>query len=196
MPLDLVDDPFVPTMHVAAHVGVGAALLTAPGQVEHTGAGPYVDLEVARRMSPPVSLSVHGSYFTSGDDGGDADFGYSTTWSRDRIVDVAARATYHVYDEADGPFFGAGFGYEAVRATGVDACMMPDSPPCIDPNGKSSVSFYEPFNQWSHGILVEVYAGITLPKIEVASIRFLATLTHSTAAGAPYTARAAVGVEF
>jgi len=41
-----------------------------------------------------------------------------------------------------------------------------------------------------------VHAGITLPKLEVASIQFVVMLTHSTADGAPYTARAVAGVAF
>jgi hypothetical protein len=197
MPLDLVDDPFVPYMQVAVHAGVGAALLrSTPGDIQRSGTGPYIELELSRRMSTPVTFALYASYLTTGDEGQDADFGYSTTWSRDRIVDVAARARYHPYDGEVGPFVGGGVGYEGVRASGVDACVNPTTPPCIDANGQRSNGYYEPFNAWSHGFVVEVDAGVTMPKMDVLSIQALAILTHGTADGAPYTARLAIGVAF
>src|SRR2546421_4027450 len=86
--------PFVPRWTFAARAGVTALVLET--HIEGGGFGPYFELAGGRWISPIASIELFASYQTVADGTMDGDFGYTYTQTRERIVDVAARASYHV----------------------------------------------------------------------------------------------------
>ncbi len=185
-----IEPPFVPHMEAAARAGLGWGLIPG-GIADRSGSGPYFDLEVGRRLNRELAISGFVSYLTIGAPATDADFGYETDWTRDRLIDVGARVSYHFYGE-DGPFIGAGVGMEFDRSSGIDQCSNASNGTCTDPSGRMSASYYEPFNDWTHDPFGELHAGVTLPKIDVLAIQLLAIVSY----GPAITGRIAAGVAF
>ena len=188
-----VEPPFVPHMEYAARAGIGWGALDLGGIADRDGTGPYFDVEVGRRITPELALSGFVSYLTLGTNGNDGDFGYETNWTRDRLIDVGARLSYHFYGET-GPFIGAGIGIEFDRSSGTDSCYPAGfGGPCTDPSGKTVVSYSETFANWTHDPFGEVHAGVTLPKLDALAIQLLAVATY---APGTITGRIAAGIAF
>jgi hypothetical protein len=180
--------PFAAHFEYAARVGV-AGLWVPDNIFDRSGTGPYLELEIARRFSPRFSLAAFASYLTVGDEADDGDFGYSTTYNRDRVVDVGLRARYHSI-HGDG-FVGGGGGFELVRSSGLDQCMHPDTPPCVDGAGRQLDSYSEPFTVSKPGVFVDVDIGVTVAKLGGVSIQLIGAATLGVSA---LTARAAAGL--